>query len=273
MKKLMLGMILGGLAIAAVANAATINVLWYTGGVEVNSGTAFTTYKDGVNDLASKAPGAPGGNTWNVTFWDSGTIPVGSFNVLVVASPQGGWGTDPNYADLQTAAPGITLGNRTMVTGQDADWHYTNAPGPTAFDNPQGFLLDGINWAGSGTGLGLIILGNADAGFGLTGYNTLGGSTDNVLIPAAFASFPINTGLTSAGLSNWGTSAHETYRILDSTKWVGINLDGGSEADFVTIVTADTAGGGIGTVPEPGTYAMMGAGLIALLGLRRKIAR
>jgi len=41
-----------------------------------------------------------------------------------------------------------------MLTGQDADWHYQNYPGPTSFDGPQGFLLDSINWQGAERALG-----------------------------------------------------------------------------------------------------------------------
>ena len=60
-----------------------------------------------------------------------------------------------------------------MVTGQDADWHYINCPGPRNFDGPQGFLLDAINWAGSGTGMGAVFLGTQSAitSPGLTGFN------------------------------------------------------------------------------------------------------
>jgi hypothetical protein len=197
-------------------------------------------------------------------------MPSGSFNVLVVASPQGSWSTDPNYAALNSVLP--TFGSREIVSGQDADWHDINTPGPTNFNGPRGFLRDSINWAGSGTGLGLVDLGAGDvANLGLTGLGTQTGfGTDNVVIPGAFAGFPINTNLTSAGLSNWGTSAHESWTGSNTTLWTGINIDGSLSCDptasssscrFVTLVTASEAGGGISAVPGP----IAGAGLPGLI--------
>jgi hypothetical protein len=270
------------------AQAGNINVLWYTGGVQNDYGT----YQTDVNQLAALAPTSPGANNWNVTFWDSGAMPTGSYNVLVVTSPEGGWGINPDYSALSTAiSGGLSLGDRIMLTGQDADWHYMHSPGgasdsvnPSAgFDGPTGFLLDSINWAGSGTGLGVVDLGATGTGvcaggvdFGLAGYSTVCNSTDSVLIPGAVAANPVNTDLTSAGLSNWGTSAHTEFTSLDSSLWTGINVDGSNPTNFVTIVSASTAGGGIGggtgTVPEPGTLWLVAPGVLLLLARRRRAA-
>ncbi|HLI29833.1 MAG TPA: PEP-CTERM sorting domain-containing protein [Terriglobia bacterium] len=276
------------LVLSASAVASTINVLWYSGGIAA-SGSGFATYQDAINNLASLAPGAPGGNTWNVTFWDSGAMPSGSYNVLVVASPEGGWTTNPDYSALESALSGITFGNRLMLTGQDADWHYINSPGPTNFDGPQGFLLDSINWAGSGTGLGLVALGVTGTGtcwsgpnYGFTGYTPSCNETNNVQIPPSESGFPINTNLTSAGLSNWNTAAHVDFYGLDTTKWNGININGDDScagapsACYVTIVSAGTASGGIGgATPEPASVVLFATGLIGLVGfmeIRRRKA-
>jgi hypothetical protein len=254
-----------GLAVAALglmawaqgsASAQVVNVLWYTGGVSTSTAN-FSSYSAALASLAAAAPSAPGGNTWNITQWASGPEPVGTFNVLVTASPEGPWNTaSPSYAALQAAAPSITLGDRVMLTGQDADWHYMNTPGPANFNGPKGFLLDAINWAGSGTGLGAVFLGTyTQTGFTFTGETqTSNVNQDDVRIPAAFASFPINTGLTSTGLSNWGQSSHSTYSISDTTQWTGINTVGASTTSFVTIVSGP-AGGGI-SVPEPSIIAL-----------------
>ncbi|HUW54801.1 MAG TPA: PEP-CTERM sorting domain-containing protein [Rhodanobacter sp.] len=280
-----------GLTPSGAVLANPINILWYTGGI-VAGGSSISDYGTAVSDLAALAPTSPGSNTWNVTFWNSGPIPSGSFNVMVIASPEGFWSTYPSYTALQTALTGgsVTYGNRLMLTGQDADWHYVNSPGPSTFDGPQGFLLDSINWAGSGTGMGLVALGMTGTGtcgdpqFGLSGYGSDCNSTDNVQIPAAYAGFPINTGLTSTGLSNWGTSAHAAFFSLDLTKWTGINMDGTDSCSaapgdcYVTIVSAATGGGGIGgtttTVPEPAELGMFGLGLllIGLFASRRRMA-
>jgi len=279
--------LVSGVTLSGAVLASPLNILWYTGGI-VSGGSSISDYDTAVNDLAALAPSSPGGNTWSVTFWNSGAMPTGSYNALVVASPEGGWSTYPDYSALQTAITGgsVIYGNRLMLTGQDADWHYQNSPGPSAFDGPQGFLLDSINWAGSGTGMGLVALGTTGLGcdgapaLGLSGYSGECIGTDNVQIPGVYAGFPINTGLSSAGLSNWGTSAHTEFFGLDSTKWTGINVDGSDGCSaapatcYVTIVSAATGGGGIGTsVPEPADLGMFGLGLLLigmLWGARRR---
>ncbi|MEO6798910.1 MAG: PEP-CTERM sorting domain-containing protein [Rhodanobacter sp.] len=276
--------LVAGLTLSGTVLASTLNILWYTGGTEA---TGPGSYETNMDALAASAPGAPGGNTWNVTYWTGGAMPTGSFNALVIASPEGGWATYPDYAPLQTALGSVTFGDRLMLTGQDTDWHYQFGPGPTNFDGPKGFLLDSINWAGSGTGMGLVALGMDGMGtcggvtLGLSGYAGDCKTTENVQIPSAYASFPINTDLTSGGLSNWGTSAHVGFTGLDSSKWTGINVDGSVDCTgdptacrYVTIVSAATGGGGIGTpVPEPAQLGMFGLGalLIGLFaGLRRR---
>jgi hypothetical protein len=260
-------------ASVGVANASTINILWYAGGVNVLSSPAGT-YENDINALIAQAASAPISvhNTWNITFWNSGPMPAGTFNVLVTASPEGGWSSSPSYGALDAAVTASSFGNRVMVTGQDADWHYTNSPGPSTFNNPQGFLIDSINWAGSGSGMGAVFLGTDPLNIGVTGFTGLGAVSstpgDTVDIPAAYASFPINEGLSSAGLSNWFSSAHDFWTGTDSTKWTGINID--ANGNFITIVSAGTAGGSTG-VPEPASLALMGIGVAAILGRRKSL--
>jgi hypothetical protein len=258
-------------ALAISGTAHALDILWYTGGV---TSPVVGGYKTNISLLSTPGAGDPSAATWNITYWDSGAAPVGSFNALVVASPQGGWSTNPNYTALDAA--GLTFGDRVLVTGQDADWHYLNSPGPTNFDGPRGFLRDSINWAGNGTGLGLVVLGGPSDVLSTYGFtSTLGassGSTDDVRIPAAFAGFPINTNLTSAGLSNWGTSAHDIWSSPDLTKWTGINTAGAGPG-FVTLVSAATASGGIGGtpgIPEPASWAMMLVGFFGLGSMLRR---
>ena len=267
------------LGLAGSASAASINVLWYSGGVEVSGGVGGgVTYKNDVNALALPGAGDPSSATWNITYWDGGAAPVGTYNVLVVASPQGGWQSSPDYTALDSAVP--TVGDRLLVTAQDADWHFTNSPGPANFDNPRGFLRDSINWAGNGTGMGLVVLGGDEDvldAFGLSAsLGPSSGSTNDVEIPGIFASFPINTGLTSGGLSDWETSAHDIWTSSDPTLWTGINT-AGSGPGFVTLVSKATAGGTIagGGVPEPTAWALMmvGFGSVgAMMRRRRQLA-
>jgi hypothetical protein len=239
------------------AAQAQVSVLWYTGGVEASGPL---TYETAISGLAVPGVGDPSSATWNITYWTGGAVPLGTFNVLVVASPQGFWSDNPDYSALNGA--GLTFGNRELITGQDADWHYINGPGPTNFDGPRGFLRDAINWAAAGTGLGLVALGAEDSFLQAYGFDdTLGassGSTNTVVIPGAYASFPINSGLTSAGLSNWNTSAHDIWLTPDTTIWTGINTDGFE--GYVTLVTEGGAGE-IAGAPGP----VVGAGLPGLV--------
>ena len=84
------------------ANAGIVNVLWYTAG-NYTAGQETSLANLAAQSLV--APVAPN-NTLNITFWEPGTaVPVGSFNTLVVGSPQGGWltGTSANYSTLEAA--------------------------------------------------------------------------------------------------------------------------------------------------------------------------
>jgi hypothetical protein len=265
------GLTLGAFVAAAMpARADSVNVLWYSGGVQ----SFDLNYKGDIGTLAAPGAGDSSSATWNITFWDTGPIPAGTFNVLVIASPIGGRNTSPDYTALFGAGLTATsFGSRIMATGQDADWHFTNSPGPTNFDGPRGFLRDAINWAGNGTGLGLVMLGDAFASTFAT-LGPTGSGTENVVIPAPVAGFPINTGLTSAGLSNWSTSSHDTWLSPDLTVWTGINIDG-NVVDGVAYVTLVT-GGGIGDIaggtPLPGALPLFASGLgaLGLLRWRRK---
>lgn len=207
-------------------------------------------------------------------------MPAGSYNVLVSASQTGGWSSNPNYTALTGAISGAGgassfFGNRVMLTGQDADWHYIFGPGHATFDGPAGFLIDAINWAGSGTGMGGVILDGTSfmySTFAGSGSNL--GANNTVNIPPAYASFPINTGLSSAGLSNWDTSAHNTFNGADTTLWTPINVNGAS--DPITIVSAATAGGGTsgGGVPEASsTLGLTFLGVVFLFGFARLARR
>jgi hypothetical protein len=248
------------------SSVTATNVLWYTGGTETG-GFRFATYEALVANLTNQA--AAHGPAWNVTIWTGGEnpMPAGPFNVLVVAStaigPWGGAG-DPlagNNAALNAAISGgsITLDprvNRILLTGQDADFHYNyGVPSSDTFDGPQGFLTDAINWAAGGTGMGAVIIDPGDCGFngvclpasmGNTGVEPVGAhQTDHVLIPASEVGFPINTGLSSAGLSNWGESDHQAFSSFDTTLWTGINQNGDFPGEFATIVSAPFVSAGM----------------------------
>ncbi len=267
--------------------AGDINILWYTGGVRSDGGSAGSSYNDAIMNLVAQEENplfnVASVNTWHVTFWDSGSMPSGSFNVLVGASPQGGWSANPDYSGsspILTSAGSNSAADygRVMLTGQDADWHYQFGPGPSKFDGPAGFLIDAINWAGSGSGMGGVFLGATGWGI-FSGIGTDVGGDNTVNIPPAFASFPINVGLTSAGLSNWGTSAHTSFEGYNSTMWSGINvgpdlgLDSAGNPIPITIVTASevsggTSGGGSSVPDAASTALLIAVGLGLLMAVR-----
>ena len=97
----------------------------------------------------------------------------------------------------------------------------------------------------------------------------LTGDSESVVIPTDSEDFPINEGLTSAKLSNWGVASHTYFdkSLLDASKWKAINdysvLDG---PNAVTIVTASEASGSTdpNDIPEPQTLVLFALSLLLL---------
>ncbi|MDY7004630.1 MAG: PEP-CTERM sorting domain-containing protein [Cyanobacteriota bacterium] len=275
-----------GLFSASVANAASLNVLWH--------GNA--NYNAQISELAALAPTfdpkGDGSLDWNLTFWNfqDPTPNFSDYDVLAIGSFTLVSETTPILNNKEAIAK--ARGNRTFLSGQDADFHYSFNPGPRP-DGPLGFLVNAINWAGSGDGMGIVALPDGqysqlwlldDRSFlkdELEGYVSYF-EEENVVIPTQTSDFPVNEGLTTAGLSNWGVSSHAGFN-KNIPGYLSINDAGSRPGYAVTIVTASEADGGtLGpesesvsepstiSVPEPTTMAMIGITAIALFGYKRQ---
>jgi hypothetical protein len=130
--------------------------------------------------------------------------------------------------------------------------------GADCWDGALGHLVNAINWAGSGNGLGIVSLVAAEFPGSewwlhpdsflrdeLDGYLTIFGTgtrENTVIIPEAAAALPVSAGLTALGLSDWDQSFHAGFShslpgytpIVDAT---------GHAETAVAIATSATAGG------------------------------
>ncbi len=217
--------------------ADNLNVLWIGG----------SQYNGSVAALSTPGSGDPSTTTWTVTTYSSGAVNFADYNVVLV-----GTGYDSTLAGITGASTAVTSSSRVFLTGQDADYHVTYGPGSLrGFDGPRGFIRDAVAWAGGGTGTGFVLLDPSSPGsLGLTGLGTVAAGSQTVAIPSQYAAFPINTGLTTAGLSNWNQSSHESWTGIDTSLWTGINTTQVA-TNFVTIVSASTAGAGAAGISTP----------------------
>lgn len=286
--------------IAAPAEATTIKVLWTAG---------TTDYNANIAELATEAatfdPSGDGALDWSLTMWDPYATPApdfSAFDVLVVGSTYGidqTVGGSNGFFDIGVSARGVlenkaaikaARGSRTFITGQDPDLRDLVGP-RNQDDGPKGFLINAVNWAASGSGLGIVSM---VTGWGEAfGFSSPGGGTNRTVfcamncwasLPSSTATrsklavgqenTPVNEGLTSAGLSNWITSAHAHFD-LTVPGYTAINLNPDGKA--ITILTAGKEGAGtsggdeggndaIAPVPLPaGVWLMLSA--VAALGI------
>ncbi|NES02158.1 MAG: PEP-CTERM sorting domain-containing protein [Okeania sp. SIO2F4] len=285
-----------GLFSASVANAASLNVLWYG---------HTNAYNSTISEIAALAPTydpeGDGSLDWNLTFWNpQDTTPnFSDYDVLAIGTgskfqtPTQAFNFDPTRILNNKEAISAARGNRTFLSGQDADHHYTYNVGPRP-NGPLGFLVNAVNWAGSGEGMGIVVLPDGHGGVNalpsqrqrwwlndrsflkdeLEGYVSYLGD-DSVVIPTETSDFPVNEGLTTAGLSNWRGSAHAAFD-KNIPGYLSINDAGSRPGYAVTIVTASEADGGTGgqeteSVPEPGS--IFGLFLLGGLGVRSVLLR
>jgi len=158
---------------------------------------------------------------WRLTFFGPGETPdFSAYDVLVTQSSLFDE-PDADYSGLLANRAAITAarGSRTLITGLDPDFHYlTPVPGPRD-DGPRGFLVNAVNWAGSGTGLGIVALDEEESQWMVNADSFLLADVSGwtrrdfggpIQIAAFAASYPINAGLTTAGFDWGGHSALDT---------------------------------------------------------------
>ena len=256
---------------ASTANAASLKVLWH----------GYSSHNTNILELADRAstfdPEGDGSLDWNLTIWNSQEDPTPDFSDYDVLAIGTNGGNNINPILNNKEAISTARGSRTFLSGQDADQHYVGSPGPRP-DGPLGFLVNAVNWAGSGEGMGIVSLVGTqwwlkDRSFlkdELQGYVSYF-DEENVVIPIESSDFPVNEGLTTAGLSNWRKSAHAGFN-KNIPGYLSINDADSRPGYSVTIVTAEEADGdttGPQPVPEPssilGLFALGGLGVRSLL--------
>ncbi len=239
--------------------ARTIDVIWYT---YAHPGSTYVQTVQKLSDAVHTLPQS-GGIRWRVAFFRPGSPPpaFGRYHVLVIHSgeafhtgqhpPPAGpdtrsGGASPDYSGIlkNKTAIEVARGDRTFITGADADVHMIsgdsgNAPldssgrrlacsppitGRSCWDGALGHLVNAVNWAGSGSGLGIVSLVAGEFPGSewwlhrdsflraeLLGHVTLWGPgrrENEPAIPVAAQRHPLNAGLTSKGLSHWNNSFH-----------------------------------------------------------------
>jgi hypothetical protein len=239
--------------------ARTIDVLWYT---YAHGGSIYVQTVRKLADVVHTLPRA-GGIRWRVTFFGPASpVPAfGRYHVLVIHSGEAfhtGQPAAPSGADTRDAAASpdysgilknktaieVARGDRTFITGADADVHMIsgdsgNAPvdsngrrlacsppitGRSCWDGALGHLVNAVNWAGNGSGLGIVSLVAGEFPGSewwlhrdsflraeLFGHVTIWGPghrENEPAIPVAAQSHPLNAGLTSKGLGHWNNSFH-----------------------------------------------------------------
>lgn len=245
-----------GLCFISLAQAASIHVLWYT------YADSESEYRKKISQLAEIVHSFPqsNGTSWNLHYWEAGSPPpdFARFDVLVIESGEafltGAPDSEPAVPDYRgildnRAAIEAARGDRTFITGSDSDFHairgdtgniLSNATAsgggkcvpaltsPDCWNGALGHLVNAINWAAAGNGLGIVSFldGEHPGSFWwahensflrseLYGSVSYSGSEQTPIITMSQAAHPLNSGLTSKGLSNWDKSFHAFFLPID----------------------------------------------------------
>lgn len=147
--------------------AQSLDVLWYA----YSPAGSPSGYRESIEKLAAAAPTlSPAGVRWRLTFFGPDDRPdFEAYDVLVIESSFtyviDGL-DDPDYSGIleQDAAITAARGSRTLLTGSWADMRL-KGPADYTRDSQGHVLVNWVNWAGSGTGLGIVALDDEDYGW------------------------------------------------------------------------------------------------------------
>lgn len=285
-------------SLSGSAVAVPVDVLWYT---YAHPDSEYVSF---YSSLAGSEPGSAasypesGGLTWNVSFFGpSGPSPdFAGYDVLVIHSGEafrtnapGGALAAPDFAGILSHRGAIEAarGNRTFISGSDADFHAVRGdsglcPGAHCgdYDGALGYVINAVNWAGSGAGLGIVSFfhGEFPGSFWWDDPSSFlrrelqgswGRRVENAaVIPAAAAGYAVNHGLTGAGLSDWTNSFHGNFANMPG--YVSTVDSGSHPGSSVSIATIDLCRPTPGRfclalVDEPPSALLLGSGMLLLL--------
>lgn len=298
------------LGIGPGVRAAPLNVLWYS---YAHPSSEYRQKISLLANSVQSLPHSTG-QAWNLTYFGPGsaTPDFSRYDVMVVQSGEafrtgapGGPLARPDYGGIlgNRAAIAAARGDRTFLSGSDADFHTVRgdtgniafpakcSPSITAaacWDGALGHTVNAINWAGNGNGLGIVSFMDGESAGSywwtrpdsflrdeLLGYVKYGGHDEHALIDAQGAALPLNTGLSSQGLSDWHLSFHAFFK--DGTPGYRQVVDSGSQPHWaLALASAATADGALTPavvdpqqVDAPATPLLLALGL-AMLGLARR---
>ena len=197
--------------------AATIEVLWYT------YAHPQSKYIATIQELADVVHALPKGSglRWKLTFFgpDSPAPAFTRYNVLVIHSAENGF-TGQYFASLGNTGHGPPHPTR---KGGRVNCHPPIRA--ECWDGALGHLVNAVNWAAGGRGMGIVPLvagehpsgqwwahansflrGELEGRIAIWGAGTT--RENKPVIPSEAQGYPLNAGLTSKGLSDWGNSFH-----------------------------------------------------------------